>query len=75
MQQARRDAKLAVTDRITLTVGADGTVADAVRTHADFIAGETLAVHVQVAAAASVAAEPQPVGDGGTVRVLVAAAS
>ena len=28
VQQARRDAKLAVTDRISLTVGADGLVAD-----------------------------------------------
>jgi isoleucyl-tRNA synthetase len=75
VQQARRDAKLAVTDRITLLVGADGPVADAVRAHAEFIAGETLAVDLQVAAAASVNATPQPAGDGGTVRVLVAAAS
>ena len=50
VQQARRDAGLAVSDRIRLTLGADGAVADAVRAHADFIAGETLAVEVAVAA-------------------------
>ena len=46
VQQARRDAGFAVSDRIRLTVGADGTAADAVRAHAEFIAGETLAVEV-----------------------------
>ena len=43
MQQARRDAGLAVSDRIRLTIGADGAVADAVRAHAGFVAAETLA--------------------------------
>ena len=43
IQQARKDAGLDVSDRITLVVGADGAVADAVRAHAAFIAGETLA--------------------------------
>ena len=74
VQQARRDARLAVTDRITLTIGADGPVADAVRQHAEFIAGETLAVSVTVVPAADVIAPAQPVGDGGSVRVLVAPA-
>jgi isoleucyl-tRNA synthetase len=72
VQQARRDAKLAVTDRISLTVGADGLVADAVRAHADFIAAETLATALQVAPAVDVDAPAQPVGDGGRVRVVVA---
>ncbi len=75
VQQARRDAKLAVTDRITVTVGADGLVADAVRAHADFIAGETLATGLQVVPAADVDAPAQPAGDGGSVRVVVAAVS
>jgi isoleucyl-tRNA synthetase len=75
VQQARRDAKLAVTDRISLTVGADGLVADAVRGHADFIAGETLAVNLKVVPAAGVEAPARPVGDGGSVRVLVAPVS
>jgi isoleucyl-tRNA synthetase len=72
VQQARRDARLAVTDRIILTVGADGAVADAVAAHAEFIAGETLAVDMEVRPAAEVDATAQPVGDGGAVRVLVA---
>jgi isoleucyl-tRNA synthetase len=75
VQQARRDAGLAVSDRITLTIGADGAVADAVRTHADFLAGETLAVDAAVLPAAEVDAPAQPVGDGGFVKVTVAKAS
>jgi isoleucyl-tRNA synthetase len=75
VQQARRDAKLAVTDRIRLTVGADGLVADAVRAFAEFIAGETLAVDVQVRPAEDVDAPAQAVADGGSVRVLVVAVS
>ena len=50
VQQARREAGLAVSDRIRLTIGADGAVADAVRAHAEFLAGETLAVDVTVRA-------------------------
>jgi isoleucyl-tRNA synthetase len=74
VQQARRDAGLAVSDRIRLTLGADGAVADAVRAHADFIAGETLAVEVSVVAEAAVDAAAQAVADGGSVRVAVAPA-
>jgi isoleucyl-tRNA synthetase len=72
IQQARRDAGLDVSDRITLVVGADGAVADAVRAHTAFIAGETLATELTVVPAAEVTAPPQPVGDGGEVRVTVA---
>jgi isoleucyl-tRNA synthetase len=75
VQQARRDAGLAVSDRIRLTVGADGAVADAVRTHSEFLAGETLAVEVAVVAEAEVTAPAQAAGDGGTVRVTVAVAA
>jgi hypothetical protein len=46
-------------------------VADAVRAHAAFISGETLAVSLTVVPAAGVAGPPQPVGDGGEVRVTV----
>jgi isoleucyl-tRNA synthetase len=74
VQQARREAGLAVSDRIALTVGADGAVAAAVRAHRDFVAGETLAVELTVLPAAEVDAPAQPVGDGGSVRVIVAAA-
>jgi isoleucyl-tRNA synthetase len=72
IQQARKDAGLDVSDRIRLTVGADGPVADAVRAHAAFIAGETLATELTVVTAAEVSAPPQPVGDGGEVRVTLA---
>jgi isoleucyl-tRNA synthetase len=75
VQQARRDAGLAVSDRIRLTVGAEGVVADAVRAHAEFLAGETLAVDVAVVPLAAVDALTQAVGDGGSVRVMVAAAA
>ena len=74
VQQARRDAKLVVTDRIRLTIGADGPVADAVRKHMGFIAGETLAAELTVLPAADVDARAQPVGDGGSVKVTVTAA-
>ena len=70
MQQARRDAGLAVSDRIVLILGADGAVADAIGAHAEFVAAETLAVRLEVRPADSVSAEPQPAGDG-VVRVLV----
>jgi isoleucyl-tRNA synthetase len=72
IQQARRDAGLDVSDRIILVVGADGPVADAVRAHAAFIAGETLATDLTVAPAAEVTAQAAPVGDGGEARVTVA---
>jgi len=75
VQHARREAGLAVSDRIRLTVGADGAAADAVRAHADFVAGETLAVDLAVVPPDSVDAPAQPVGDGGSVRVAVAIAS
>ncbi len=72
IQQARRDLGFDVSDRIALVVGADGAVAAAVRAHADFIAGETLATTLTVVDAAEVAdAAPQPVGDGGEVRVAL----
>jgi len=46
VQQARRDADLAVTDRITLRVVANAAWVDAVREHTDLIAAETLAVAI-----------------------------
>jgi isoleucyl-tRNA synthetase len=74
IQQARRDLGLDVSDRIALVVGADEPTAAAVRAHADFIASETLATSLTVVGAAEVAAEPQPAGDGGEVRVRLSAA-
>ncbi|MBO0820905.1 MAG: isoleucine--tRNA ligase, partial [Nocardiopsaceae bacterium] len=71
IQAARRDAGLAVSDRIAATVGADGPVADAVRAHQAFIAAETLASQLRVVPAADLRSAPQPVGDGAEVRVTV----
>jgi isoleucyl-tRNA synthetase len=71
IQQARKDAGLDVSDRISLTVGADGAVADAVRIHAEFIAGETLATTLAVVPAAALSGPGQPVGDGSEVRVAL----
>jgi isoleucyl-tRNA synthetase len=74
VQQSRRDAGLAVSDRIKLTIGADGAVADAVHAHADFVAGETLAVELTVVPFDSIEAPALPVGEGGSVRVCIATA-
>jgi isoleucyl-tRNA synthetase len=48
VQQARRDAGLDVSDRISLTVSGAAAVADAARTHADLIRRETLATVLDV---------------------------
>jgi hypothetical protein len=49
-------------------------VADAVRAHTDFVAGETLAVELTVVPFDSIDASAQPVGEGGSVRVSIAVA-
>ena len=46
MQLARQAAGLDVSDRIVLTLDAEGALLDAVRAHQDYIAGEALAVRV-----------------------------
>jgi isoleucyl-tRNA synthetase len=71
VQQARRDAGLSVSDRIRLTIGAEGAVADAVRAHAGFVAAETLAVSLDVRPAGEVDADSQPTGDGAVKVALV----
>jgi isoleucyl-tRNA synthetase len=48
VQQARRDAGLDVSDRISLTISADAAAADAARTHAELIRRETLATSFEV---------------------------
>jgi isoleucyl-tRNA synthetase len=69
VQQARRDAGLDVSDRIRLTVGADGPVADAVRAHAGFLAAETLAVSLDIRPAAEVDGPAHSLPDAGTVTL------
>jgi isoleucyl-tRNA synthetase len=68
VQQARRDAGLDVSDRIALTIGASEAVVDAVRTHRDFVAAETLATSIAFGDGGSFTGE---VGDGEPVTVGV----
>jgi isoleucyl-tRNA synthetase len=74
VQQARRDADLDVSDRIVLTLGADTVAGDAVRTHQDLIAGETLATTIDVVETTFADGEGTVVGDGAKVSVEVARA-
>ncbi|MDT0202122.1 isoleucine--tRNA ligase [Nocardioides sp. AE5] len=69
VQQARRDAGLDVSDRITLTLGGDEQVLAAARTHQDLIAGETLATSVVLEAGAT--GTGVELSDGLTVQVGV----
>ena len=48
VQQARRDADLVITDRITLYLDGDEAVMDAVRAHEAYVAGQVLAVNLRV---------------------------
>jgi isoleucyl-tRNA synthetase len=68
VQQARRDADLDVSDRITLTLGVAPEVAEAVRAHQAFVAAETLATAVTFGDGGPFAGE---VGDGEPVTVGV----
>ena len=47
VQNARREAGLEVTDRITLRLDGDDLLLDAAREHEDYVAGETLAISVE----------------------------
>jgi isoleucyl-tRNA synthetase len=71
VQQARRDAGLDVSDRITLVLAASPATVAAVRTHQEFVAAETLSVSVDFAdqPGSGFAGE---VGDGESVTVVVA---
>jgi isoleucyl-tRNA synthetase len=69
VQQARREAGLDVSDRISLTVAASGPVTEAVAAHRDFVAAETLATTLTTGdVTGGFAGE---VGDGETVTVTV----
>jgi isoleucyl-tRNA synthetase len=73
VQQARRDADLNVSDRITLTVEASEGVTAAAREHEAFIARETLASGVSFGAVGDTAFAGEA-GEGESVRVRVAKA-
>jgi isoleucyl-tRNA synthetase len=73
VQQARRAAGLAVTDRIGLVIAGSPAALDALRAHQRLMAGETLATTVDLADAAALdggpAGEPALVGDGEPVWI------
>ncbi|GLZ00866.1 isoleucine--tRNA ligase [Actinoplanes sp. NBRC 103695] len=71
VQQARRDADLDVSDRITLTVSGSEAVVSATRAHLPFLSSETLADAVTFGTVEGFTGE---VGDGEPVTVAVARA-
>jgi isoleucyl-tRNA synthetase len=76
VQQARRDAGLHVSDRISLTVTGDDAVFDATVVHRDHLVGETLATQFGSSPnlddlPAGDGAHDVSVGDGHPARVLV----
>jgi isoleucyl-tRNA synthetase len=71
VQQARREAGLDVSDRITVTVEASDEVTAAVRAHQEFVASETLASSVSFGDAGASAFTGEA-GEGETVRAAVA---
>jgi isoleucyl-tRNA synthetase len=73
IQQARRDAGLDVADRIRAVVQAGPEVALAVENHREFVAGETLAVSLELGPVGEEGFAGEA-GDGETVRVAVVAA-
>ena len=72
VQQARRDADLNVSDRISLTVSASPSVTSAVKTHEQFVASETLATSVTYGSVD--AGFTGEAGEGETVTVQVSRA-
>ncbi|MGP5365513.1 class I tRNA ligase family protein, partial [Brachybacterium tyrofermentans] len=72
IQSARREAGFEVSDRIRLTVDGDEQVVAAVTAHRELVAGEVLAVDVEVPAAPAAGAhEASEKVSGGTVTVSV----
>jgi isoleucyl-tRNA synthetase len=70
VQQARRDAGLDVSDRITLTVAASAAVEEAIDAHRSFVVAETLAGSLTFATTAAPGFAGE-VGDGEPVTVTV----
>src|SRR5690606_22365630 len=70
LNELRKDLGLEVYDRIRLTVEAEGPVAEAIERHRDYVAGEVLAVELDLAAVDGRAAGELDV-DGHRVRVAV----
>jgi isoleucyl-tRNA synthetase len=70
IQQARKDAGLDVSDRISLTLRCDQSSLAALEAHREFIANETLAVEFAIATA-SVSGELS-IGDSGLIEIELA---
>jgi isoleucyl-tRNA synthetase len=71
VQQARRDAGFAVSDRITVDLAGDDEVLAAVRTHETFLRTETLAKSVRYVPADEAGDTHATVGDGAAISVVV----
>ncbi|WP_323792302.1 isoleucine--tRNA ligase [Nocardioides sp.] len=75
IQQARRDAGLDVSDRISLTVGGSAAVQAAARTHEDLVTSETLATSYLVVEAGDAGdGTTAALADGETATIQVAKA-
>ena len=74
IQDARRAAGLAVTDRIALAVQADGPVLHALEANRDYVAGETLATELHTGPAPDDAFRQQAMIDGRPVTVGIRSA-
>ena len=71
IQQARKDAGLDVSDRISLTLAADEVVLEAIRAHETLVCSETLATELSLNEVDSLNS-PVAVGDGQQVEISVA---
>jgi isoleucyl-tRNA synthetase len=72
VQQARRDAGLAVNDRITLTIAGDEAVRAAVESHVELIKAEVLATTLTFGEDGLDNATTATVGDRQTARIALA---
>ncbi|MFC4335813.1 isoleucine--tRNA ligase [Salininema proteolyticum] len=70
VQQARKDADLDVTDRVSVVLDAPEPVRAAIEAHRDFVQGETLALQLEYGEPAGDATSGEA-GDGDAVRVSV----
>ncbi|HTZ44762.1 MAG TPA: isoleucine--tRNA ligase [Jatrophihabitans sp.] len=71
VQQARRSAGLAVSDRIALTVAASPAAAGAIEAHRQLLTEETLAGSLELVGPDQLDTEPVQVGDGESIRLRV----